>query len=152
MSLAGVVLSDHDTLYSNRFYHSIFDTPLNLNVTFPANITEQEAANYTTRLGARLQQTVLALAKSVSALAGGGELTLLQRQSDDVQVTINRLIYCYYENATCDFARFIQTEKQWSRYLSMLDANLPNGKLSFYTGVNDASISGKYKNVKVLLF
>jgi hypothetical protein len=138
--LGGLYIADHESAFKNPYYHSVFDTPENLKINFPSNISEQEAANFTTNLSRRLQPLITSIAKSIYFSTNGNQS--LNDQANEL--TLNRLIYCFYKNSTCEYFKTILTDSQWQSYLSMLDAVLPKKKLSFYTSVNDAKISGKY--------
>lgn len=138
--VAGLLITDHDKSYTNKYFHSVFDTPENLKISFPANISESEAVEYTTLLGSKLQTMLTAIASTIYS-QGSGKSDLKDQVN---QKTINQLIYCFYKNTTCDYFKNILTEKQWSIYKQLLNSNLPKNKLSFYTSVNDAQISGKW--------
>jgi nicastrin len=138
--LGGFLITDHEKTFKNPFYHSVFDTAENLNITFPENITEQEAANFTTNFSRRLQFAITSIAKSIYSFSSDN------KELDDQanQITLNRLVYCFYKNSTCEYFKSILTTSQWQNYQTMLDSLLPKKKLSFYTSVNDAQISGKW--------
>ena len=134
------MITDHEKTFKNPFYHSVFDTAENLNITFPENITEQEAANFTTNFSRRLQFAITSIAKSIYSFSSDN------KELDDQanQITLNRLVYCFYKNSTCEYFKSILATSQWQNYQTMLDSLLPKKKLSFYTSVNDAQISGKW--------
>lgn len=142
LDIAGISIADHELKYTNNFYHSIFDTPENLNIIFPSNMSEVDAYNYTTPLGRRLQQLLTNIAQTIYSVSSRKVNLTTDNKID--QVSLNKLIYCFYKNSTCDFFKSILTEKQWQSYLQLLDVVLPKKSLSFYTGVNDNSISGKW--------
>ena len=148
MTLAGVLISDHELLYKNNYYHSVFDTPASLNITFPVNISESAASNFTTPLGRRLQQLITNIGQVI--YAKNSDLKVLNDQVD--QITLNKLIYCFYQNSTCEFFKSILTAAQWSTYIQLLESNLPSNQLSFFTSVNDAQISGKWISQMLLKY
>lgn len=137
----GISLADFNKEFNSDFYHGIFDTPENMNVTFPEDLSENEAENYTTQFSKRLQSLTTSVAQTIFSLYNPSQADLDDQVS---QITLNRLVYCFYKNSTCQFFRDIMTESQWKSYLNLLDANLPKGVLSFYTGVDDNPISGKW--------
>jgi nicastrin len=146
INIAGLLLSDFDatTGFKNNFYHSIFDTAKNLNISFPDNITEADAVNnYSTKLGEQIQKSIVAMTKTLYFMATKEELVINSNDLEKSQTTVNNLIYCFYKNVTCDLFKQAQTDYSWSVYLQLLDNYLPKGKLSFYTSVNGAAISGK---------
>lgn len=111
-----------------------------MNIFFPENITELEAANYTTNFSRRLQSAVTSIAKSI--YFSNTDKNDLKDKAD--LSTLNRLVYCFYKNTTCDYFKSILTYNQWQSYLTLLNSVEPKKKLSFYTSVNDAKISGKW--------
>ena len=150
LEVAGISIADHEIKYKNMFYHSVFDTPESLQIKFPDNMTEPEAYNFTTPLSKRLQKLITNIAQTIYSVSSSkGNLTN-DLQVD--QITLNKLIYCFYKNTTCNFFKSLLTEKQWQNYLQLLDLNLPKKKLSFYTGVNDNSISGKWISTMLLRY
>jgi nicastrin len=142
LQLGGVLIGDHETSYKNNYYHSVFDTPASINVIYPENITEKEAYNYSTNLARNLKQSVLALGQTVYSISVPGKTISINEEQ--LLLTINKLIYCFYKNANCSFFNSILTSSQRTSYQSMLTSTLPKGMLSFYTSVNDAAISGKW--------
>jgi hypothetical protein len=150
LNIAGLQIADHELLFTNKFYHSVFDTPENLDITFPTNITEPEAYNHTTLFAKRLQALITSIAQTVYVTSSDKASLPADKQVD--QITLNKLVYCFYQNTTCSFFKSILTDNEWQNYLALLQANLPKYKLSFYTGVNDNSISGKWISTKLLKY
>ena len=146
--IAGISIADHEVKYTNKFYHGVFDTADNLNITFPSNLSEPDAYDYTTQFGERLQKLITNVAQTVYSVSS----SKLNLTSEVNQTTVNKLVYCYYKNTTCDFFKSILTPKQWEAYMQLLDMNLPKKRLSFYTGVNDNSISGKWISSMLLRY
>lgn len=50
------------------------------------------------------------------------------------------------------FYRSVLTGAQWTNYGKLLQSAMPNGKLSFYTSVNDNLVSGKYLSLQLLRY
>lgn len=149
ISVAAVSIGDYDKAFKNQHYHSVFDTPENMNIQLPANITEWEAYQYATTFSKNLQPLLTSIAKTIYSSASSKTAT------DDVLVdptTVNKLVYCYYVNTSCAFFKSILSDQQWSAYQKLLMASQPAGRLSFYTGVNDNLISGKYITSMVLRY
>lgn len=125
LSIAGVLVTDHEVDYTNKFFHSIFDTPKNLKIAFPADITETEAVKFTTDFSKRLKTLLTNIAQTIYYQAAGKDL---QDQVD--QTLLNRLVYCFYQNSTCDFFKGMLTDQEWLIYNSLLNSQLPKNKLS----------------------
>lgn len=140
IKLAGLLIGDFDQAFKTNYYHSIFDTPDAINITYPANITEKEAETYTTLYAQRAQTLLTSLAQTLyNSYSSKGKL------NDEISLlTLNRLTYCFYKNTTCSYFRGIFSDTQWSSYKTLLGATQPVDRLSFYTGVNDNNISGKW--------
>lgn len=147
--IGAISLAGFSQEFSTNFYHGIFDTPENMNVTFPEDLTEEEAANYNTKFSERLQILTTSISKTIFSLYNPTQSEL----TDQVNLTtLNKLVYCFYKNSTCKFFQDIMTELQWKSYIKLLEANLPKGILSFYTGVDDNPISGKWLSSMLLRY
>uniref|UniRef100_A0A3B4A4K7 Nicastrin n=1 Tax=Periophthalmus magnuspinnatus TaxID=409849 RepID=A0A3B4A4K7_9GOBI len=46
--LPGIVIQDHQSVYTNRYYESMFDNPENLNMTYPPDLSPDEQFNFVT--------------------------------------------------------------------------------------------------------
>ena len=125
LDIAGILITDHETEYKNKFFHSVFDTPEKINATFPSNMTESEAASYNTGLSIRLQKYLTSIAKSVYFMTTNKDL------SDQInQTSLNKLIYCFYKNTTCEYFKNMFTDAEWKYYTNLLEGNLPKNRLS----------------------
>ncbi|XP_018088993.1 nicastrin isoform X2 [Xenopus laevis] len=70
-NIPGVVLTDHRTAYSNRYYHSLYDTADNIHMRYPEGLTEEEQLEYITDTARSLADVATVLANSLYKLAGG---------------------------------------------------------------------------------
>ena len=140
IQVAGLLVADFERAFKTNYYHSVFDTPDALNITYPANITEKEAETYTTLYAQRAQALLTNLAQTLyNSYSSKSKLT------DEISLlTLNRLSYCFYRNTTCSYFQGIMSDTQWSSYNTLLGSTQPLNRLSFYTGVNDNNISGKW--------
>ncbi|CAH2015980.1 unnamed protein product [Acanthoscelides obtectus] len=114
-SFPGLVISDHETSYTNHFYNSIFDDAVNIGFTYDPNATEQNSlqyfiANVSEVIGNRVYETITGKHYS-------GKYTA------DV-VLVNELFQCYLEDPNCKVHRATQKGK------------LPKVPLSLYVGVD----------------
>lgn len=125
LSIAGLLITDHETAYTNKHFHSVFDTPDKINASLPVNISEADAAGYNTGLALSLQRHLTSIAKAVYFEATNEELT------DQInQTTLNQLVYCFYRNTTCQYFQTMFTDIEWKYYVNLLEANLPKNRLS----------------------
>uniref|UniRef100_T1JAP2 Nicastrin n=1 Tax=Strigamia maritima TaxID=126957 RepID=T1JAP2_STRMM len=93
LNISGVVLTDHNGSYSNKFYNSIYDTGVPLNVSFLSAIPLQERTILQIHL-ARIASTV---ATSIYTLATG-------RSDKSIQINYSRihdLLICYLNSSSC---------------------------------------------------
>lgn len=151
LPIPGISISDHQKEFKNKFYHSIFDTPASINITFPADMSEADAvARSPTLFATQLQKVVSALAKTIYSVSSNVSIddALFQPDLD----TINKLVYCFYQNASCSFFQNALGAKEWTSYNKQLASTLPNGKLSFYTSVSDILVTGKYVTLELLKY
>ncbi|NP_001123711.2 nicastrin [Xenopus tropicalis] len=70
-NIPGVVLTDHRTAYSNRYYHSVYDTADNIHMRYPEGLTKDEELKYVTDTARSLAGVATVLANSLYRLAGG---------------------------------------------------------------------------------
>ncbi|RNA40032.1 nicastrin isoform X2 [Brachionus plicatilis] len=147
--IGGISLADFNKEFNSKFYHGVFDTPENMNVTFPDDLSEDEAVNFTTKFAEKLQGLTTSIAQTIFSLHNPTQTELSEQVSLS---TLNRLVYCFYKNTTCKYFQDMMTTSQWKSYLTLLEANLPKGKLSFYTGVDDNPISGKWLSSMLLRY
>lgn len=145
INLPGIVLADHEIEYTNKFYHSIFDTPNKLNYSF--NGTERDATSLNSQLAQSIQTLSTSIANVVFYLATGKNPT--DKTSLEL---INRLLYCYYVNPECGLFQSVLKPDAFKAFSNLLDQSNPKNKLCFYTGVNNSTISGKYITNAVLKY
>ncbi len=119
-----------------------------MNINFPADITESDAVSYTTLFAKQLQRAVSSIAKTVYAVSSNNNSEDLEA---DVE-TINKLVYCFYQNTTCNFFKSILSEPQWAKYVKLLESVMPYYQLSFYTSVNENAMSGKFISLELFKF
>jgi hypothetical protein len=107
---------------------------------YPVNYTEQfDNCNFTTDLSRSLQQYTTYIAKSVYKLVVNQTLT-----TEIDQQLINRLVYCFYSDPMCSLFRSILNPTQLNDYKALLKLSNPPMRLTFYTGVNNSTQSGRF--------
>ncbi|VEN39545.1 unnamed protein product [Callosobruchus maculatus] len=118
-SFPGLVISDHETSYTNHFYNSIFDDMHNIGFEYYPNATEQDIredslqyfiANVSEIVGKSVYETITG--KKYSG-----------KQTADV-VLVNELFQCYLEDPNCKVHKATQKGK------------LPKVPVSLYVGVD----------------
>uniref|UniRef100_A0A8C1QJ65 Nicastrin n=1 Tax=Cyprinus carpio TaxID=7962 RepID=A0A8C1QJ65_CYPCA len=74
--IPGLVLADHNTSFTNRYYESMYDDAENLNVTYPPGLTPDEQLVYETDAAKSLAEVATLVARSLYLQAGGEEKNL----------------------------------------------------------------------------
>jgi len=143
--IPGVVLTDHEKEYANKFYNSRFDTPENIGVT---TLTVNEShAKIMGNQSMKLTKLATVLANAIYLLASGGV-----PPAEPIKVPRNmtaNLIYCFLYSANCpgfkeaspeSLAQKLSSLKQpFSRYVSVLQltndiTNLVHNLMGYYLG------------------
>ncbi|XP_016090091.1 nicastrin-like [Sinocyclocheilus grahami] len=80
--IPGLVLADHQTLFNNRYYESMYDDAENLNVTYPPDLNPDEQLVYETDAAKSLAEVATLVARSLYLQAGGEEKSLSNITAD----------------------------------------------------------------------
>ncbi|KAM4690329.1 nicastrin [Rhinophrynus dorsalis] len=70
-NIPGVVLTDHRTAYSNKYYHSMYDTADNIHMNYPDGLSKEDALDFVTNTAQSLADVATVLARTLYKLAGG---------------------------------------------------------------------------------
>ncbi|XP_039597097.1 nicastrin [Polypterus senegalus] len=135
--IPGVVLTDHQSAFSNRYYESIYDTSENLNLSYPSELGPEEQLEFVTATAQSLSEVATVVAKTLFKQAGGSEEDLFKVQADPKTVT--KMLY--------GFA--IRSNNSWFRSLVNQDVKpgLVNGPPQYYVGVVLPNSSPKQKRL-----
>uniref|UniRef100_A0A667Z6H5 Nicastrin n=1 Tax=Myripristis murdjan TaxID=586833 RepID=A0A667Z6H5_9TELE len=85
--IPGVVIADHQSAFSNRYYESIYDKAANLNLTYPANLTEDEQLEFVTETANALADLATVVARALYKQAGGADAQLINIKAEPKIVT-----------------------------------------------------------------
>ncbi|KAM4662429.1 nicastrin isoform 2-T2 [Discoglossus pictus] len=77
-NIPGVVLTDHRASYSNRYYHSVYDTDENILMKYPDGMTKEEELEYVTDTAKSLADVATVLATTLYRLAGGNDTSTIK--------------------------------------------------------------------------
>jgi hypothetical protein len=133
----GILITDHKDQYKNKYYHSIYDE---YKLKYPMNYTEHiDNCNYTTDLSKSLQQYTTYIAQAVYKHVVTRSLAAVVDQQ-----LVNRLVYCFYADPLCSLFRSVLNKHQLRDFNALLKLSNPPMKLTFYTGVNNSTQSGRY--------
>nr|XP_033779025.1 nicastrin isoform X2 [Geotrypetes seraphini] len=90
-NIPGVVLTDHQSAFQNRYFHSIYDTGENIISNYPEGISPEEAQNLLNDTAQSLADVATVLARAVYQLAGDANLSTSTIQAD--AATVSKLLY-----------------------------------------------------------
>ncbi|KAI5616512.1 nicastrin precursor, partial [Silurus asotus] len=74
--IPGLVLADHQSSFTNRYYESLYDTAEYLNVSYPPNLSPEEQLEYETETAKSLSKVATLVARSLYKQAGGDDSVL----------------------------------------------------------------------------
>uniref|UniRef100_V9KKG2 Nicastrin n=1 Tax=Callorhinchus milii TaxID=7868 RepID=V9KKG2_CALMI len=122
-NIPGLVLTDHETAYSNRYYHSTYDTAENMGIKYPDNLSSEEKLNFVTETAKNISRLATTLARGLYRRAGGSSAP------EDIEadpLLVSRMLYSF----------LIQPNNSWfeSVLSSDLHTNLDK-PLTFYVAV-----------------
>ncbi|XP_023280199.1 nicastrin isoform X1 [Seriola lalandi dorsalis] len=123
--IPGVVLEDHQSAYTNRFYESMYDNGENLNITYPPNLTPEEQLEFVTDTAKALTEVATLVARALYKQAGGAESMLSNIKADPQIVT--QLLYGF----------LVRSNNSWFQQIVSPDltSHLIDRPLNFYVGV-----------------
>ncbi|XP_073347489.1 nicastrin [Pagrus major] len=127
--IPGVVIEDHQSAFTNRFYESMYDNAEYLNVSYPPNMTPEEQLEFVTDTAKALTEVATMVARALYIQAGGAETQLSSINADPQTVT--RMLYGF----------LVRSNNSWFQQLlpSDLGSHLANRPTNFYVGVAQQS-------------
>ncbi|NWX31747.1 NICA protein, partial [Notiomystis cincta] len=94
--IPGVVLSDHQAAFRNRYFQSIYDTAENIGIRYPEGMSPEEQLEFVTDTARALAEVGTLLARALFRLAGGAE------GADGIRAdpsTVTKLLYGFLINS-----------------------------------------------------
>nr|XP_031291825.1 nicastrin isoform X2 [Camelus dromedarius] len=124
-NISGVVLADHQKVFQNHYYQSIYDTAENINVNYPESQSPEEDLNFVTDTAKALADVATVLGQALYQLAGGTNF------SDTIQAdpqTVTRLLYGF----------LVRANNSWFQSILRQDLRsyLGDGPLQHYIAVS----------------
>ncbi|XP_008333164.1 nicastrin isoform X1 [Cynoglossus semilaevis] len=105
----GVVLEDHQSQFSNRFYQSMYDNNEYLNVSYPTDLTPDQQLEFVTDTAKALTDVATLVARALYMQAGGAEDQLVDIKADPQIVT--RMLYSFLVRSNNSwFQQFVPAE------------------------------------------
>uniref|UniRef100_A0A8C6SV38 Nicastrin n=1 Tax=Neogobius melanostomus TaxID=47308 RepID=A0A8C6SV38_9GOBI len=89
--LPGIVIQDHASTFTNRYYESMFDNPENLNMSYPPDLTPEQKLNFVTETAKALADVATLIAQTLF-LQAGGEAAQAPSITADPQI-VTQLLY-----------------------------------------------------------
>ncbi|KAJ3595186.1 hypothetical protein NHX12_004490 [Muraenolepis orangiensis] len=99
--IPGLVLTDHRSHFTNRFFESMYDNAEYLNLTYPADLSPEERFTHVTDTARGLTEVATLVARALYKQAGGAEEWLASIQADSQ--TVAQLLYGF----------LVQTRNPW---------------------------------------
>ncbi|XP_043915467.1 nicastrin isoform X1 [Protopterus annectens] len=128
--IPGVVVADHKSAFANKYYQSVYDTKENLNLSYPAEMTPDEALNYLTETAKSVSEVATVVARGLYMLAGGkGNVSSVKAEES----TVSRLLYGFLVQPNNTWFRSVMTDDS----VRLLDDSFKNR----YIGVSLSSAS-----------
>ncbi|XP_077372211.1 nicastrin [Festucalex cinctus] len=123
--IPGLVIVDHESSFSNRFYESLYDNAEYLRVSYPQNLTQEEQLQFVTDTAKALAEVATMVARALYKQAGG-EQSQLSGISADAQI-VTRMLYSF----------LIQSNNSWLQQMVPADlaGHLKDTATNFYVGV-----------------
>ncbi|KAM7379705.1 hypothetical protein PAMP_005239 [Pampus punctatissimus] len=123
--IPGIVIEDHQSAFTNRFYESMFDNPEYLNVSYPPNLTPEEQLEFVTDTAKALAEVATVVARALYKQAGGAEAQMDNINADPQMVT--RMLYSF----------LVRSNNTWFQQLipSDLASHLKDSPTNLYVGV-----------------
>uniref|UniRef100_A0A3Q3XPZ6 Nicastrin n=1 Tax=Mola mola TaxID=94237 RepID=A0A3Q3XPZ6_MOLML len=91
--IPGVVIEDHQSAFTNRFYASMYDNAEYLNVSYPSNLTLEEQLEWVTDTAQALTEVATIVAQALYKQAGGQDVEARGITADPKMVA--RMLYSF---------------------------------------------------------
>ncbi|KAM9294561.1 nicastrin [Gastrophryne carolinensis] len=90
-NIPGVVLTDHEEAYRNKYYNSMYDTAETIRVEYPSGLPEEQALEYVTNTAEALAEVATLLARTLYQLAGGQNASAIEADPR----MVSRMLYSF---------------------------------------------------------
>ncbi|KAJ8409795.1 hypothetical protein AAFF_G00218540 [Aldrovandia affinis] len=139
--IPGLVLTDHQSAFNNRYYESLYDNAEYLNVTYPPSLTAEEQLEHVTETAMALAEVATVVARALYRQADGDVAQLSNISADPKIVT--QMLYGF----------LVQTNNSWFRALlspevqNILGPHPPQ----YYVGVSNSPVNTPTRLVQYIL-
>uniref|UniRef100_A0AAQ4QN70 Nicastrin n=1 Tax=Gasterosteus aculeatus aculeatus TaxID=481459 RepID=A0AAQ4QN70_GASAC len=123
--IPGVVIQDHQSSFTNRFYESMYDNAGYLDISYPPDLTPEQQLQFVTDTATALTEVATVVARSLYAQAGGDQARLSSINADPQMVT--QMLYGF----------LVRSNNSWFQQLvpSNLMSFLADRPTNLYVGV-----------------
>uniref|UniRef100_A0AAX7SSL8 Nicastrin n=1 Tax=Astatotilapia calliptera TaxID=8154 RepID=A0AAX7SSL8_ASTCA len=90
--IPGVVIQNHNSAFTNKYYESMYDNAEYLNMSYPPNLTPEEQLEYVTDAAKALTEAATIVARALYTQAGGSDPIQLQNINVDSQM-VTQMLY-----------------------------------------------------------
>ncbi|CAN9503026.1 unnamed protein product [Ophioblennius macclurei] len=127
--IPGVVIENHESSFSNKYYESMFDNAEHLNVSYPPNLTPEEQFEQPIEMAEALAKAATMVARALYIQAGGSEAQLPNINAD--RQIVSQMLYGF----------LVRSNNSWFQQLvaSDLASHLVDRPTNFYVGVTQQS-------------
>ncbi|XP_064651115.1 nicastrin-like [Lineus longissimus] len=101
--ISGIVLTDHQTSFTNKYYNSRFDEAGTIGADYPKGLNDTAKYDYATEQAKKLTKVATTLANTLYTLATGNTHANLSAD----EVTVSHLLFCYLFSPKCDLFRTV---------------------------------------------
>uniref|UniRef100_A0A3Q0S248 Nicastrin n=1 Tax=Amphilophus citrinellus TaxID=61819 RepID=A0A3Q0S248_AMPCI len=123
--IPGVVIENHNSEFTNRYYESMYDNAEYLNMSYPPDLTPEEQLEYITDTAKALTEVATLVARALYTQAGGSDSQLKNISADPQMVT--RMLYGF----------LVKSNNSWFQQIISSDfANHLSKPTNFYVGVS----------------
>ncbi|XP_078525876.1 nicastrin isoform X2 [Lissotriton helveticus] len=127
-NIPGVVLTDHQSAFQNRYYRSMYDTAENIRLEYPAGLSPEEELDYVTNISEALTDVATLVAKGLYQLAGGNSTSSVIKADSKL---VARMLYGF----------LIKSNNSWFQSITNTDYMKAGGILEnkapqYYVSVN----------------
>uniref|UniRef100_A0AAX7SIA4 Nicastrin n=1 Tax=Astatotilapia calliptera TaxID=8154 RepID=A0AAX7SIA4_ASTCA len=85
--IPGVVIQNHNSAFTNKYYESMYDNAEYLNMSYPPNLTPEEQLEYVTDAAKALTEAATIVARALYTQAGGSDPIQLQN------INVTQMLY-----------------------------------------------------------
>ncbi|KAJ1081240.1 hypothetical protein NDU88_001423 [Pleurodeles waltl] len=127
-NIPGVVLTDHQSAFQNRYYQSIYDTAENIRLEYPAGLSPEEEMDYVTNISKALTDVATLVAKGLYQLAGGNSTSSVIKADSKL---VARMLYGFLIKSNNSWFQSI-TNSDYTKAEGILEHKAPQ----YYVSVN----------------